>query len=222
LNVKKPEETVINDEFAKHMGAKDLSDLKNLIEKQISSQYKQALDSITKKEILDQIGDSHKFELPKNLVDYELSIMTKNLKKEEKDKHKDTNEKLAKSRIKLGLVLNEYGEKNNLKVNEEEVKGEIQKQIRGVPGQEKMVMEYYQKNPHAAQSLKSAIYEDKIITFLKSKINLISKTISTSEAENIISELNKSKKPTSSKSQDEKDVKATSKNKAKSKKISKK
>jgi len=204
LNVKKPEETVINDEFAKHMGAKDLSDLKNLIEKQISSQYKQALDSITKKEILDQLEESHSFDLPENLVNNEIEIMTQNLKKEEKDKHKDANKKLAKSRIKLGLLLNEYGEKNNLKVSEEEIKGEIQKQIRGMPGQEKMVMEYYQKNPQAAQSLKGALYEDKIIQLLKSKVKLTFKDLSTSEAEKVISEFN------------------VSKTKAKSKKISKK
>ena len=121
LNVKKPKETLINDEFAKHMGAKDLSDLKNLIEKQVSSQYKQALDSITKKEILDQLEKIHNFDLPNSLIDSELAIMTQNLKKEEKDKHKDANEKLAKSRIKLGLLLNEYGEKNKLKVTEEEI-----------------------------------------------------------------------------------------------------
>ena len=199
LNVKKPKETLINDEFAKHMGAKDLSDLKNLIEKQVSSQYKQALDSITKKEILDQLEKSHNFDLPKNLVDNELAIMTQNLKKEEKDKHKDTNEKLAKSRIKLGLLLNEYGEKNNLKVNEEEINGEIQKQIRGMPGQEKMVIEYYKKNPQAAQSLKGALYEDKIIKLLKSKIKLTSKTLSTFEAEKVISEFNGSKTKTKSK-----------------------
>ncbi len=199
LNVKKPKETLINDEFAKHMGAKDLSDLKNLIEKQVSSQYKQALDSITKKEILDQLEKIHNFDLPKSLIDSELAIMTQNLKKEEKDKHKDANEKLAKSRIKLGLLLNEYGEKNNLKVTEEEINGEIQKQIRGMPGQEKMVIEYYKKNPQAAQSLKGALYEDKIIKLLKSKIKLTSKTLSTFEAEKVISEFNGSKTKVKSK-----------------------
>ena len=75
------------------MGAKDLSDLKSLIEKQISSQYKNVLDSITKEEILNQLEKSHSFDLPKNLVDHELTMMTQNLKKEEKDKHKDTNER---------------------------------------------------------------------------------------------------------------------------------
>ena len=75
---------------------------------------------------------------------------------------------MAKSRIKLGLVLNEYGEKNNLKVTDEEVSHEIQKQIKGMPGQEKMVIEYYQKNPSASQSLKGSLYEEKIISLIKS------------------------------------------------------
>ena len=87
------------------MGAKDIKDLKSLIEKQISSQYSQALNSITKKEILDQIEKNHQVDLPQNLIDQEISMMTKNLKSEDKEKHKLNNEKLAKSRIKLGLTF---------------------------------------------------------------------------------------------------------------------
>tara|TARA_X000000368_G_scaffold265475_1_gene210208 strand:- start:44 stop:1480 length:1437 start_codon:yes stop_codon:yes gene_type:complete len=222
LNIKKADEVKINDEFARNMGAKDLADLNILVEKQISSQYKQALDSITKKEILDQLEKNHNFDLPKNLVDNELANITQNLKKEDKDKHKDNNEKLAKSRIKLGLVLNEYAEKNNLKVNEEEIKGEIQKQTRNMPGQEKMVMDYYQKNPNAIQSLRGMLYEDKIISFLKSKIKLTSKTLTNIEAEKIISEFNQPKKPVSAKSDKVKSTKSLSKNKTKPEKISKK
>ena len=169
LNVKKPKDSKIDNDFAKLMGAKDLKDLKSLIEKQISSQYSQALNSITKKEILDQIEKSHEFDLPQNLIDQEMSIMTQNLKPEEKEKFKSNNEKLARSRIKLGLLLNEYGEKNNLKVSDEEVKYEIQKQIKGMPGQEKMVLEYYQKNPNASQSLKGSLYEEKILDLLNQK-----------------------------------------------------
>ena len=190
-NVKKPKESEIDDNFAKMMGAKDVKDLNSLVEKQISSQYLQALNSITKKEILDQIEKNHQIDLPQNLIDQELSIMTKNLKAEDKDKHKTNNVKLAKSRIKLGLLLNEFGEKNNLKVTDDEVRTEIQKQIKGMPGQEKMVLDYYQKNPSASQSLKGSIYEEKIIDLIKSKIKLTSKEINSKEAEKIISEFNK-------------------------------
>ena len=217
LNVKKPKASKIDDDFAKLMGAKDVKDLKSLIAKQISGQYSQALNAITKKEILDQIEKNHQVDLPQNLIEQEISIMTQNLKPDEKEKHKANNEKLAKSRIKLGLLLNEYGEKNNLKVSDDEVTNEIQKQIKGMPGQEKMVLEYYQKNPSASQSLKGSLYEEKILELIKSKINLTSKEIDTKEAEKIIAEFNKPNIDTEK-------TKTTSltKNKTKSKKISKK
>ena len=144
--------------------------------------------------------------------------MTQNLKPEEKERHKSKNEILAKSRIKLGLLLNEYGEKNNLKVSDEEVKkNEIQKQIKGMPGQEKMVLEYYQKNPSASQSLKGSLYEEKIINLIKSKIKLASKEVNSKEAEKIITDFNKPNVGT-----EKSKTTSPTKNKSKSKKISKK
>ncbi len=217
-NIKKSIKSKIDDNFAKIMGAKDISDLKRLIEKQISSQYSQALHSITKKEILDQIEKIHDVELPKNLVEQEIALMTKNIKTEDKDKHKSNNEKLAKSRIKLGLLLNEFGEKNNLIVTDEEVRSEIQKQIKGMPGQEKMVLDYYKNNPNASQSLKGSLYEEKIIDLIKSKIKINTKEIDTIEAEKVISNFNK---PNIDKVQISK-TKSSNKDKIKSKKISKK
>ena len=217
-NVKKSIKSSIDDNFAKMMGAKDMSDLRNLIEKQISSQYSQALNSITKKEILDQIEKIHQIDLPKNLVEQEIDLMTKNLKTEEKEKHKAKNEKLAKSRIKLGLILNEIGEKNGIKVSDEEIRSEIQKQIKNMPGQEKMVVDYYQKNPSATQSLKGSLYEEKIINLIKTKIKLNIKEIDTKEAEKVIADFNK---PNLENSQLNK-TKSSQKDKLKSKKISKK
>ena len=228
-NVQTANETKIDDNFAKNMGAKDLVDLRSLIEKQISTQYKQSLDSIIKKEILDQIEKFHKTELPKNLVEQEVHTITHNLKKEDVEKHKVKNLKIAESRIKLGLVLNEYGEKNNLKVSDDDVKVEIQKQIKGMPGQEKMVFDYYQKNPSAAQTLKGALYEDKILSLFKSKIKLTKKNISAKDAEKIISDFNKSSQNLSDDnhehdhSHDEKkEEKKVSKTSSEKKKVSKK
>ena len=102
LKIKRSVENKIDDNFAKNMGVKDINELKVLMEKQISSQYSQALNSITKKEILDQIEKNHNLDLPENLVEQEVEMMTRNLKSEEKEKHKLSNVKLAKSRIKLG------------------------------------------------------------------------------------------------------------------------
>ncbi len=186
INIKKPIDTKINDDFAKKMGAKNLEDLKSLITKQISNEYKNSLNIITKKNILEQLEKSHSIELPPNLVDQEAKLLTKNQKKEDEQKNKEKNTKLAKSRIKVGLLLNEIAQSNNLKIDENEIKNEIQKQIKTMPGQEKMVMDYYQKNPSAVSSLRGALYEEKILDLIKNKITLNKKNITTKEAEDIL------------------------------------
>ncbi len=190
-SIKKGISSKIDDEFAKQMGTKDLGELKNMIEKQMSNQYSQALSSISKKEIFDQLEKNHNISLPDNLVENEINLITKNLKKDEILKHRSKNEKLAKSRVKLGLILNEFGEKNNLKVKDEEIKSEIQKQVKGMPGQEKLIFEYYQKNPLATQNLRGSLYEEKVINFIKSKCKLNTKNISMKEADKILADFNK-------------------------------
>jgi len=186
LNLKKPEPVNINDEFAKNLGAKDMKDLKELISKQIQNQYKMNLDVLTKENILNQIEKLHEIQLPENLVQQELDLISKGLPKEDVEKNKKDSEKIAKRRIKLGLILNELGEKNNLKVSEQELKNEIQKQIQSMPGQAKQVLEYYQKNPSATMSLRGSIYEEKIINLIKEKSKQTKKIITTKEAEELI------------------------------------
>jgi len=191
LNIKKAESTKISDEFAKNIGAKDLNDLKKLITKQIANQHKMSLDGLTKEDILNQIEKIHNVEIPDNLVQQELSLISKGLSKEDAEKNKKESEKIAKKRIKLGLILNELGEKNNLKVDEQELKNEIQKQIQSMPDQQQQVIEYYQKNPSAAASLRGSIYEEKIINLIKEKSKKSKKTITTKEAESLIKDHHK-------------------------------
>jgi len=186
LNLKKPEPVKIDDQFAKTLGAKDLNNLKELVTNQIQNQYKMNLDALSKERILDQIEKLHKIDLPDNLVQQELALISQGLKKEEAEKNKKESEKIAKKRVKLGLILNELGEKNNLKVDEQELKNEIQKQVQSMPGQQKQVLQYYEKNPSAAASLRGTIYEEKIINLIKEKSKKIKKTISIKEAEDII------------------------------------
>ena len=191
INIKKPIPINIDDEFAKNLGAKDLNNLRELVTKQMQNQYKMNLDAISKDNILNQIEKMHEVDLPENLVEQELAIISQGLKKEDFEKNRKESEKIAKKRIKLGLVLNEFGEKNNVKVEEQEIKNEIQKQINSMPGQQKQVLEYYQKNPSAAASLRGSIYEEKIINLIKEKSKLTKKIISVDEAERLIEEQHK-------------------------------
>ena len=209
IDLKKPTEVKVNEEFAKKLGAKSVDDLKNLVKKQITNEYKSGLAAITKKDILEQIEKAHSLDLPPNLIEQETKLISQSQKKEDIEKNKTQNLNLAKSRIKTGLILNEIAEKNNLKVEESEIKNEIEKQIKSMPGQEKMVMEYYQKNPSAVSSLRGVLYEEKIIELIKNKMKLNIKKVTLKEAEEILKNFSqKSKIPTN---------KSESKNKKKSK-----
>ncbi len=208
LNIKKPKPVKIDDLFAKNLGAKDLNDLKQLISKQIQNQYKSSLDSLSKENILNQLEKIHDVQLPDNLIQQELEIMFQNLKKEDREKHKNESEKVAKKRIKLGLILNELGVKNNLKVDEQELRNEIQKQVQSMPGQQKQVLEYYQKNPSATMNLRGSIYEEKIIDLIKRKSKQTKKIISIEEAEEIINKRSMTNQLTASPSKKEKFKKA--------------
>ena len=191
ISVKKSEELKIDDEFAKSLGAKDLIDLKKLISKQINDEFKNSLDTISKKQILEEIEKFKVDDIPENLIEEEVKVLSQGMTEEESKKNKKSFEETAKKRIKVGLILNEFGEQNNIKVTEQELQGEVQKQLRMMPGQEKMVMEFYQKNPSALASLRGNVYEEKIINLIKSKAKPNKKDISKDEAERILKNSNK-------------------------------
>ena len=191
LSVKQAQEVKIDDDFAKNLGAKDLKDLKTLISKQINDEYKNSLDQLSKNQILKEIEKIKVEEVPENLVEEEVKILSQGMSEEEAKKNKKSFEEKAKTRIKTGLILNEFGEKNQIKVSEQEIQAEVQKQLRMMPGQEKMVMDFYQKNPSALASLRGTVYEEKILNLIKEKGKPNKKEISKDEAEKILKEAHK-------------------------------
>ena len=191
LAIKHKQDVKIDDEFAKSVGAKDLTNLKEMVSQQVSEELINSLSLITSKQIIKQIEKFKIEELPKNILDEEFKILTQGMKEDEIKKNKKSLEDQAKSRIKTGLIMNEYGEKNQINVTEQEMQNEIQKQLRMMPGQEKMVQEYYQKNPSVLANLRGSLYEEKIIKSIKEKAKGNKKNISKDQAEKIIKDDNK-------------------------------
>ena len=185
-NVKINQAVKVDDEFAKNLGAKDLNSLKELISKQINDEYKNSLDMLSKNQILKQLENIKIDEVPKELIDQEVHVLSHGMKEEEVKKNKKDLEIQAKKRIKTGLILNEFGQKNKINVTEQELNQEIQKQFQMMPGQEKIVKEYYEKNPSAIASLRGSIYEEKIISQIKKQAKVNLKEISKDEAEKIL------------------------------------
>ena len=239
ISVKKPQDVKIDDDFAKNLGAKDLEDLKKLIYNQINDEYRNSLDRLSKTQILKEIEKFKIDEVPDNLVEEEVKILSQGMSDEDAKKSRKNFQEVAIKRIKTGLILNEFGEQNQIKVTEQEIQNEIQKQLRMMPGQEKMVMDFYQKNPSAVASLRGTVYEDKIINLIKEKAKPNKKEISKEEAEKILKNSQKqeeninsedkikTKSPLKSKlplksTSPKKTNKTSSKVKSKAKKVSKK
>ena len=235
LNIKNPEEVKIDDNFAKNLGAKDLNDLKTLISKQINDEYKNSLDQLSKNQILKEIDKIKVDEIPENLIEEEVKILSQGMDEAEAKKNKAKFTETAKTRIKTGLILNEFGEQNKIQVSEQEIQAEVQKQLRMMPGQEKMVMDFYQKNPSAVASLRGTVYEEKILNLIKEKAKPNKKEISKDEAEKILKEAHKhdhnhdhdhdhgeEKKVQAKPSEEKKSPTKASKSKPATKKVSKK
>jgi len=201
--VKKAEDQKIDDAFAKNMGAKDLKDLEDMIAKQISREFENVSDQLLKKEILDELDKKYNFELPKSLLEDEVKNVEHTLVHEKMDELRAKGEKfnhehdhdriklddkdkknaleIAKRRVKLALLLNKTGEENQIKVSQEELKFELEKQLRNYPGQEKNIRDFYQKNPSELVKLRGPVFEDKVIDLIKSKAKIITKTLSKDE-----------------------------------------
>jgi len=232
IKLQNPEEVKIDDDFAKNLGAKNLKDLKNLISKQINDEYKNSLDQLSKNQILKEIEKIKVEQIPENLIEEEVKILSQGIPDDEAKKNKTKFVERAKNRIKTGLILNEFGEQNKINVSEQEIQAEVQKQLRMMPGQEKMVMDFYQKNPSAVASLRGTVYEEKILNLVKEKAKANKKEISKEEAEKILKEANNydhnndikenKKIETKKTSKEKKPSTKASKTKSKIKKVSKK
>ena len=219
INVKNPEDVKIDDNFAKNLGAKDLKDLKSLISRQINDEYKNSLDRLSKNQIIKEIEKFKVSEIPQNLIEEEIKVLSQGMSEEDIKKSRKNFEEVAKKRIKVGLILNEFGSQNQIKVTEQELQSEIQKQIGMMPGQEKMVMDFYQKNPSALASLRGTVYEEKIIKLIKEKAKPNKKQVSKSEAEKILkASQNQNNLPNT---ENKEDIKATKKVEAKNPPIKK-
>ena len=208
--VKNPDEVKIDDQFAKNLGVKGLDDLKTLITKQINDEYKNSLDRLTKNQILKEIEKFKVEEIPNNLLEEEISILSQGMSEEDAKKNRKNFEEIAKKRIKVGLVLNAFGEQNQIKVTEQELQTEIQKQIQMMPGQEKMVMDFYKKNQNALASLRGTVYEEKILNSIKQKGKSTKKEITKDEAEKILKEAQNQQIDTNKEATKKTEVKKTS------------
>ncbi|MEJ6391852.1 trigger factor [Gymnodinialimonas sp. 2305UL16-5] len=198
-DVKKPVPAEIDDELAKKFGAEDLDALKGQITDRLKSEYAGAARAVMKRGLLDQLDDVVSFDLPPSLVQAEADQIAHQLWHEENpdveghdhDKIEPTEEhnKLAERRVKLGLLLAELGQKNDVQVTDAEMTQAIMTQARQYPGQERAFFEFIQQNQQAQQQVRAPLFEDKVVDFITEMAEVTEKEVSKDELKEAVDAL---------------------------------
>ena len=192
--VEAPGVITIDDEFAKTLGLESLVKLKDAVKDRIAREHASASRLKLKRALLDQLDERHKFEPPPSLVEREFNNVwaqvESDLKRENRtfadegtteEKARDEYRTIAERRVRLGLVIAEIGEKNNIKVTDEQLTAAIVEQARQLPGREKMVWDHYRNDPNALANLRAPLFEDKVVDFLVELAEVTNKPVSRDE-----------------------------------------
>jgi trigger factor len=178
-SVETPGKVTVDDEFAKSLGLESMAKLREAIKDRLTRDHAAASRQKLKRALLDELDKRHKFEPPPTLVGDEFDRVWKSVLQEMENERKtfadeNTTEDEAKAeyraiserRVRLGLVLAEIGEKNNINTTEDEIGRAIMEHARQFPGKEQQVWDFYRQNPQAVAGLRAPIFEDKVVDFL--------------------------------------------------------
>jgi trigger factor len=193
-SIEAPREVTIDDEFAKSLGMESLDKLKEAVKDRIKREHDGASRAKLKRALLDALDEKHKFEVSPSLLEQEFENLWKTAQDELKnqgrtfadegtteDAAREDYRKIADRRVRLGLVLAEIGEKNNIKVTDEEVNRAFSERLRQFPGQEQRIYEYYKSNPEALANLRAPIFEEKVVDFILELAKVSEKSVSREE-----------------------------------------
>jgi len=192
--VKVPLPVIVDDGLAEKLGLENLEALQGAVREQSEKEYAQVSRTKLKRQLLDNLAESHDFEVPPTLVEGEFeqiwSQVEADLKREDKtledlDKSEEETKAeyrdIAVRRVRLGLLLSRVGQDNNLTVTQDEVNRAMAEQAQNFPGQEQKIFEFYQSNPEMRAQLESPIMEDKVVDFIVEMAQVNETTVSVEE-----------------------------------------
>jgi trigger factor len=193
-SIETPGAVTVNEEFAKSLGMESLDKLKGAIRERLTREHASVSRQKLKRTLLDELDKLHKFDPPPTLVEEEFKNVWGTVQSDLKSQNRTfadegtTEEKaseeyrgIADRRVRLGLVLAEIGDKNNIKVTDDEITRAIVEQARQYPGREQEVWDHYRKNPNAVATLRAPIFEEKVVDYIVELAKVTDKPVSREE-----------------------------------------
>jgi trigger factor len=191
MTIEAPGSVTIDDDYAKSLGLDSLDKLRVAVKDRIASEHAGMSRQKLKRMLLDRLDEMHKFAPPPTLVEEEFANVWNAIETDLKQQGRTfaddgTTEEasrteyraIAERRVRLGLVLADIGEKNNIKVADDEISRAIVERARQVPGREQEIWDYYRKNPAAVAGVRAPIFEEKVVDFLTELAAVTDKPVS--------------------------------------------
>jgi trigger factor len=177
--LKRPVVPEVDDSMATGLGFESAEKLRDAVRETLQREYDSLARMRVKRALLDRLSERAEFPVPQGMVDAEFNQIwqrveadMKNGRLDDDDKGKDEEtlraeyRAIAERRIRLGLLLSEIGRTNNISVSGEELARAMRQEAARYPGQEQQVLEFFRKNPQAAENLRSPIFEEKVVDFV--------------------------------------------------------
>ncbi len=197
--VKAPKAAEIDDELAKRYGEESLDALKEKIRERLSAEYQQAARQVTKRKLLDKLDEIVDFDLPPTLVETEAKQIAHQLWHEENPEVQghdhgeieptEEHQKLAERRVRLGLLLAELGNQNEIEVTDQEMTQAILTEARKYPGQEQQFFQFVQQNQQMQQQMRAPIFEDKVVDYILELAEVTDKEVSKEDLQKAVDSL---------------------------------
>ena len=169
----------IDNQLAKKLGAKDLKDLIEKAREMITANYQDQAHVMLKMQLFDELETILTFDVPKSMYDKEYKAvkeqteqdksMTESLQKKSTQDTEEYYTKVTNRRVRIGLMLSEFADKHNLKVDKQDIYAEVTRRARSMPGYEQALLDFYQKNPKAVEALTGAVLENKAVAYILEK-----------------------------------------------------
>jgi trigger factor len=192
--LEQPKTTALDDSLAEKLGFENIEELRKLISQQIQREYDGLTRMRIKRELLDALAAKADFATPESMVEPEFNQIWQRVeadmkagKLDDDDKEKDEEtlkteyRAIAERRVRLGLLLSEIGRANGIQVGNDEMTRAMRTEAQRYPGQEQQVMEFFRKNPQAAEGLRGPIYEEKVVDFILELAKVEDRTVTPEE-----------------------------------------
>ncbi len=195
----------VDDAFAEQRGAKDVDELRGVIRQQIEEHYEHASGARLKRSMLDALDERHQFDVPPGMVEREFDAIWQQVENDAKNANVDIAEALdqpeeeareefrqiAERRVRLGLLIAEIGNANDITVEQDDLYRAAMASARGHPNPQGL-FQYLQSNPEALERFRPTVFEDKVIAFLGELATVSDEVV---DAETLLSDPEEDERP---------------------------